>query len=282
MIIWLASYPKSGNTLLRSMLSAYLYSKDGNFDFDQLKNIKQFPDNNVFKKLGVDISNENEVVKNYISAQKEINKRDGNSIRLLKTHSALHDINGHKFTDLENTLGAIYVVRDPRNVVNSYQNHSQISTEEAKNRLTEKRIIGGENDVANKTTMHIGSWSSNYNSWKELKKVNRYLLVKYEDLVSDKKKTFINILNFIYKLMNLKLIIDDKKINNILKTTSFEYLQDLEREFGFSESVNANNKKRVTFFKFGNKNDGKNSLPLDTKKELENSLQEEMKELGYL
>ena len=82
--------------------------------------------------------------------------------------------------------------------------------------------------------------------------------------------------------MNLKLIIDDKKINNILKTTSFEYLQDLEREFGFSESVNANNKKRVTFFKFGNKNDGKNSLPLDIKKELENSLQEEMKELGYL
>ena len=69
MIIWLASYPKSGNTLLRSMLSAYLYSKDGNFDFGQLKNIKQFPDNNVFKKLGVDISNENEVVKNYISAQ---------------------------------------------------------------------------------------------------------------------------------------------------------------------------------------------------------------------
>ncbi|WP_435148848.1 sulfotransferase domain-containing protein [Candidatus Pelagibacter bacterium nBUS_32] len=282
MIIWLASYPKSGNTLLRSMLSAYLYSKDGNFDFGQLKNIKQFPDNNVFKKLGVDISNENEVVKNYISAQKEINKRDGNSIRLLKTHSALHDINGYKFTDLENTLGAIYIVRDPRKVVTSYKNHSQTSITEAKKRLIEIRTIGGNDDVVNKTTMHIGSWSSNYNSWKELKKVNRYLLVKYEDLVSDKKKTFINILNFIYKLMNLKLIIDDKKINNILKTTSFEYLQDLEREFGFSESVNANNKKRVTFFKFGNKNDGKNSLPLDIKKELENSLQEEMKELGYL
>ncbi len=282
MIIWLASYPKSGNTLLRSMLSAYLYSKDGNFDFDQLKNIKQFPDNNVFKKLGVEISNENEVVKNYISAQKEINKRDGNSIRLLKTHSALHDINGYKFTDLKNTLGVIYIVRDPRKVVTSYKNHSQTSITEAKKRLIEIRTIGGNDDVANKTTMHIGSWSSNYNSWKELKKVNRYLLVKYEDLVSDKKKTFINILNFIYKLMNLKLIIDDKKINNILKTTSFEYLQDLEREFGFSESVNANNKKRVTFFKFGNKNDGKNSLPLDIKKELENSLQEEMKELGYL
>ena len=43
MIIWLASYPKSGNTLLRSMLTAYFYSKDGIFNFELLKNINQFP-----------------------------------------------------------------------------------------------------------------------------------------------------------------------------------------------------------------------------------------------
>ena len=84
MIIWLASYPKSGNTLMRSMLSAYLFSKDGNFNFDLLNNIKQFPDNAVFTKLGIDISNEKEVVKNYIFAQEEINKRDGGSIRFKK------------------------------------------------------------------------------------------------------------------------------------------------------------------------------------------------------
>ena len=43
MIIWLASYPKSGNTLLRSMLSSYLFSEEGIFNFDLLKKIKQFP-----------------------------------------------------------------------------------------------------------------------------------------------------------------------------------------------------------------------------------------------
>ena len=58
MIIWLASYPKSGNTLLRSMLSAYLFSQDGNFNFDLLDNIKQFPDNGVLTRLGVDVSDE--------------------------------------------------------------------------------------------------------------------------------------------------------------------------------------------------------------------------------
>ena len=117
MIVWLASYPKSGNTLVRSMLSAYLFSKDGNFNFDLLKNIRKFPDFGVFKNLGVDITDENEVIKNYIYVQKEINKRDGNSIRFLKTHAALNDINGHKFTDLKNTLGAVYIVRDPRKIV---------------------------------------------------------------------------------------------------------------------------------------------------------------------
>ena len=39
MIIWLASYPKSGNTWIRSLLSAYLYSDDGIFNFDLLKKI---------------------------------------------------------------------------------------------------------------------------------------------------------------------------------------------------------------------------------------------------
>ena len=51
MILWLASYPKSGNTLLRSLLSAYFYSKDGLFNFELLKNIPYFPSHNFFKNL---------------------------------------------------------------------------------------------------------------------------------------------------------------------------------------------------------------------------------------
>ena len=39
MIIWLASYPKSGNTWLRSIISALLYSKNGDFDFELLKKV---------------------------------------------------------------------------------------------------------------------------------------------------------------------------------------------------------------------------------------------------
>ena len=97
MIIWLASYPKSGNTLVRSLLTSYFFSKDGNFNFALLKNIKQFPDNSLFKRIGVDTNNENEMYKNYINTQKIFNKKD--TIRFLKTHSCF--VNTKKFQFME-------------------------------------------------------------------------------------------------------------------------------------------------------------------------------------
>ena len=111
MIIWLASYPKSGNTFLRTLLASYFFTKDGIFNFEVLKNIKQFPDNGVFEKLGIDISNEKEVIKNYIKVQQETNKRDGQKIRFLKTHSTLQDMDGYKFTDLNKLKKLIFKVK---------------------------------------------------------------------------------------------------------------------------------------------------------------------------
>ena len=281
MIVWLASYPKSGNTLVRSMLSAYLFSKDGNFNFDLLKNIRKFPDFGVFKNLGVDITDENEVVKNYIYVQKEINKRDGNSVRFLKTHAALNDINGHKFTDLKNTLGAIYIVRDPRKIVLSYANHSQITLNESLNRLIELRTLGGEKDEQNQSVTHVGSWSSNYQSWKEFKKIKKYLLIKYEDLVSDPEKALISILEFTHKLSNAKFMLDETKLKNVLNSTTFENLQNLEKKNSFPEAIRGSDGKLITFFKYGEKNTGKN-LPKEINSKIEQVLSSEMKELGYL
>jgi hypothetical protein len=69
MIIWIGSYPKSGNTYIRSFLSAYYFSKDGQFNFDLLKNIKQFPNTEFFDKP---IENEAEASDNWLIAQKKI------------------------------------------------------------------------------------------------------------------------------------------------------------------------------------------------------------------
>ena len=281
MIIWLASYPKSGNTLLRSMLSAYFYSKDGIFNFELLKNINQFPNQTLFKNLGIDVNNELEVIKNYIKVQEWINKRSGRSINFIKTHSSLNDINGHRFTNLKNTLGVIYIIRDPRDIIRSYANHSSISKEEAKNRILENRTLGGKKDTKNKTVIHTGSWSTNFKSWREFKKINKYLLIKFEDLISEPEKTFITILKFVHKLANLELIIDENKIKNILQTTSFQYLQNLEKKYTFQESSSTTEESYVQFFKYGNKKDSV-GIPDELNKALVNKLSKEMTELGYL
>jgi hypothetical protein len=284
MIIWLASYPKSGNTMVRSLLSAYLFTKDGNFNFETLKNISLFPDLTFFKKLGVNVSNDDEVLKNYIRAQDEINKKNNKSVTFLKTHSTLHSINNHKFTNYQNTYGAIYIVRDPRNVVLSYANHNQITIEQAAKSLKSFKVLGGvknSNIAADRGFTHVGSWSSHYNVWKEFKKTNRYLLIKYEDLILDTKATFLKILNFIYILGNAKHLVEQDKLNNAIKTTSFENLQKLEKTTFFNEAKKINN-KYVTFFKYGPKNDWKKSLPAEVIKDIEEEFKTEMEELGYL
>ena len=129
MIIWLASYPKSGNTLLRSILASYLFSNDGNLKLDYIYKIRQFPSIDDFQKLNIDLSNEKEVFQNFIEAQKIINK--DKKIKFIKTHSSLARINDCNFTDFNNSLGAIYVVRDPRNVVTSFAHHYNLSTGQA-------------------------------------------------------------------------------------------------------------------------------------------------------
>ena len=55
---------------------------------------------------------------------------NNNSICFIKTHSTLEAVNGNQFTDLKNSLGAIYIVRDPRNVVTSVAHHYQLSENE--------------------------------------------------------------------------------------------------------------------------------------------------------
>jgi len=286
MIIWLASYPKSGNTFLRSLLTSYLLTDDGKFDEKKLKEINQFPNLSLFKNLGIDTSDDLQIVKNYIKAQEKINSLDANKIRFIKTHSSLNDINGYKFTDLKNTLGVIYVVRDPRSVVRSYANHNQLSLEDATDRLLEFGAtiggIKGSDFGSNQIVTHMGSWSSNYNTWKEFKKINSYLLVKYEDLVSDTRNTFLEILNFIYKLGKSKLEINNKKLKNTIETTTFESMQKLEKQKGFTESVIDDNGKNIKFFKYGYKKNEKNILPQELKKKIETELNVEMNELGYL
>jgi len=286
MIVWLASYPKSGNTLVRSMLSSYFFSKSGEFNQDLIRNIKQFPSAELFENLGIDIKNENDVLKNYIKAQESFNLKK--SIQFLKTHSYLFNINNkYPFTDLNNSLGAIYIVRDPRNVVTSYSKFASLSTEKISEVMINQLSSGGNLDAARgapeRTTVYTGTWSSNFQSWKSFKDQERYLLIKYEELIEDPEKNFIKILKFIYKLNKTNFIINQNKLSNVLKTTTFDYMKNLEKENGFIESKkNENDGKVIPFFNLGPKNDWRKLLDSKIKVKIEKAFKKEMEELKYL
>ena len=273
MIVWLASYPKSGNTLLRSMLAAYLFSKDGIYNFSLIKNIKQFPHGGLFIKMGIDIKDQNETIKNYIKVQESFNKKD--AVQFLKTHSYLFNFNRkNPFTDFNNTLGVVYIVRDPRNIVTSYSKYGGLTTQE-----TADFMIKGSGDCLTLTN----NWASNFHSWKLFKKYERYLLIKYEDLINNRELTFLNVLKFIHKITKSKLILDKEKFDNTIKTTSFENMQKLEKEKGFSESsINKKTGKKMPFFYLGPKNDWRQYLDPAIIKKIEKAFKKEMEELEYL
>ena len=112
--------------------------------------------------------------------------------------------------------------------------------------------------------------------------MDRYLLIKYEDLVEETEKTFLKVLNFINKITQSKLVLDKDKLKNVLKTTSFSNLQSLEKSSNLSEGTKDWDGKSITFFKYGSKNNWKDHLSLKNLEMLENSFKEEMKELKYL
>ena len=279
MIIWLASYPKSGNTLLRSILSSYFYSDDGIFTFKNLDKISQFPLTSHLMPIGVDVNNEKEVFKNFISAQNFINK-EKDKVKFFKTHSSLCKTYGSNFTDLKNTLGAIYIVRDPRNVVTSLAHHYNLSIGQATDVMIDKNRLMDR--TPKNCRVFLGSWNFNYNSWKILLSQNKYLLIKYEDLINRKKTVLIKVFKFLDSL-GLKRKLDMIKLNKVIKTTEFENMRKKEENEVFYEAVlDSSTGKRKKFFNLGPKNNWEKFLDKKNKDKIEINFRKEMIELKYL
>ena len=280
MIIWLASYPKSGNTWVRHFLASLIYSNQGKVGLEKLGFIMQYPKRDQFEKLVTNLDDFNQIKKNWINSQNLINS--DNKLSIFKTHHVLCSLGKDNFTDKKNTLGAIYIVRDPRNVISSILYHFNLSnTEEALNFIQrEDKFIG---NVKNKVNypLHtlIGSWKTNYNSWKFFGK--NFLLVKYEDLILNPNTEFKRIANYITNTTNIKF--SEEQIKKGIDESSFENLQKLEDKNGFIESIkDPENKKRKKFFNLGPRNSWKKSLNKKFVDEIENSFKDEMKELGYI
>ncbi len=283
MIIWLSSYPKNGNTWLRALISAYYYSDDGFFLGDRnLQNIQQFPVKKSLECFNFDISKPGDSARYWIPAQEKLNM--DKKIKFLKTHSALVKLGQNDFTNKKNTLGCIYIVRDPRNVLDSMSRHFQIDHDKALSVMQDEKNFTYDFKKTNDYSDYqfVSSWEKNYQSWKN----NRLFpikFLKYEDLLKETFFVFKEVVEFIDMLINNKSGFNREKAKNAVKSTSFENLKKIEENNGFSESIIARkDKKKIPFFHLGPKNEWQKNFDNKFIEKINNIFQKNLDELNYL
>ena len=272
MILWLASYPKSGNTFVRALLSSYLSNEDVDV-FSKMKGIRSFPKKSSFKDIvDEDLLKKDhmQLFKYFLSAQNKIN--ENNKLNFVKTHNFFGSTNGYEFTDKENTAGAIHIIRDPRSVAVSYAHHSDISFKKSVDLLLMENRIGLNDGGYPEARM---SWKIHSRSW--LNCSFPKLLVKYEDLNKDTYNNFKKILIFINQFLKNKIEINEEKIKKTIEICSFNNLSKLESKIGFKER-----EKNERFFRKGENKEWEKVLPPELIKRIENNSLDELKKLNYI
>ena len=280
MIIWLASYPKSGNTWLRSLLCSYYFSKN-RFTLSGLKKIPRFSVGDFIENKNL-LKNNLNVAEEWINVQSLINKKIQKTI-FFKTHNAALSVNKNSFTDSNNTAGCIYIVRDPRNIITSYKNFEKMNYDKALKHMANSQAFlfdkkKFENKFGFKGYEPIMSWSENYKSWVHNKLNIPVCLIKYEDMIKNTLEELKKIIKFIAKIQKVKNFkFDDEKGKKAVDQSSFQSLSALESLEGFSEA-----REGRKFFHLGAQNDYRKILPSDVKKSIEENFLKEMLELEYI
>ena len=290
-IFWIASYPKSGNTLLRSILSALFFSSDGNFNFELLKKIvtleevarlrtvkqltpDKFANKNIKEQSGLIFDNLSEL-------KKKSNLGFNEDFAFFKTHFCTHDFNNKKFLIEEYVRGIIYIVRDPRDVCVSWAKYANISMEKSLNFLIDEEAFvqwtgaPGAPEYKENIPVFVSSWQKHVESWISYLSKFPSLIIRYEDLVYSKEKVINTILEFFEK--NYNIVLDNKnfKIKNVIKTTEFSRMKEEEKTKGFEESNISN------FFNVGKKEQWRKKLDKNYVKILNNEFKNTMNKFKY-
>lgn len=274
-IIWLSSFPKSGNTWMRHLLSNYYFNEEKVFDFYKSEKIKKFKVQKDFRKK-IDksdiVKSLNENSQYWIKSQE--NWKSESDILFLKNHNANVSFKNNFFTNDEISKAIIYIVRDPRDVVISASYFWKKSIDWVIEKICNDEYFTSFNERDETDFEFYSTWKINFLSWiyaKHTEKVPK-ILIKYEDLLKDTNKEFNKILDFINKLNGEKTNIS--QLNFAVENSQFKKLSHSESK------DNIENKDK--FFRSGKSNQWINNLSQEQLRKIENSFKNEMRFLGYI
>jgi hypothetical protein len=290
-IFWISSYPKSGNTLVRAILTGLFFSNDGRVNFEDMRNIGLFEttrrlnfiksiNENDFYNLG-DLTTLSKYWQT-IQTNQELKIEKG--FGFLKTHSCLVSIKNNLFTSADITKGYIYVVRDPRDLCISWAHHSNYSIDQSIDFLCNplsvlKWINKSKYSIIPKNIFplqFISSWSEHTKSWTKNDLGVPKLIIKYEDLITNKKIIIKKIIDFFDKDLGVKIKNSNTKLENILKTTSFNYMKNMESNNGFDEAMPWSN-----FFRKGDRQQWKSILNKEQQSKIKDNFEKYMDMFDY-
>lgn len=275
-IIWLASYPKSGNTWMRVLLTNYLWDRDTPADINKLDGVLIASARLCFDEwAGIEASALNDIV---------IERLRPDVYRCLAGESPdtlymkVHDAWGR--TDRSEalfppdvTFGVVYILRNPLDMARSCAHHWGVDIYKAVENMCDpefaiSRSIGGLSDQLRQRML---SWSGHVQSWLDESGLPVHV-VRYEDLLNDPEATFGEVVRF------CGLPYDETLVRKAVAFSDFSELQRQEQEKGFRErSLLAPG----PFFRRGQAGAWHEELPPELVNRLVATHGETMKRFGY-
>jgi hypothetical protein len=274
-IVWLASFPKSGNTWTRTFLHNLAKIMSGEDDAQDINAMGRFSTWELAKHyyteaLGFEPTDDhrNEIAAVRHRVQQRI-ADENEGLVFVKTHHALVTDRGSTTINFAVTSGAIYIVRNPLDVAISYAHHMGRSIDDA---ITTMAIENVETPVAEKAVYEVyGSWTQHVLSWTRKPHPAIYVM-RYEDMLAEPGRTFGGLAR------HLLLDPTPTQLAEAIKRSSFDKLKAQEDKEGFREKP----KQAERFFREGRAGQWKEVLTPAQVDRIVHDHREQMARFGYL
>lgn len=229
-ILWLASYPKSGNTWLRAFLANLMTNPPEPLDINELHRFGWGEvKSHLYERAAgrpVDAMTDAEINRLRPEVHRLMAGMRGGDTFFAKTHNALTAIDGVPTITPDATAGAIYVIRNPLDVVPSYAAHFGLSIDDAIEAMA--RADNFMPTEGRHLFQLLGSWSGHVRSWTTAPGLS-LLVLRYEDMTRSPTRTFGRVVEF------LGLRSPRPRIERAIRFSSFRVLSGQESTAGFVE-----------------------------------------------